>query len=223
MERRRFLGLAASSVIVAGCLDDGPEGTVLSPPDEYDALAQADLPYPIHGDDLPDATVPDPLRDEQVSTRGFVGDRHVLMTFIFTRCHEACPVLTSNLVQTQVEASENGYADDVAFINVTFDPEHDTADVLREYGEARGADVDADNWYFLRPENEERAHEVVEETFGCAFERNPPDASMEFTHMSLILLVNKDGVVERAYTGEPPAPSTVVDDLDAVVSGYDSA
>jgi len=152
MDRRSFLALAASSVAVAGCLDGGPEGTVLLPPEQYDALAEADLPYPIHGDDLPDATVPDPLRDQEVSTRGFVSDRHLLMTFIFTRCHEACPVLTSNLVQAQVEASEEGYDDDVALINVTFDPEHDTADVLREYGEARGAEVDADSWYFLRPE-----------------------------------------------------------------------
>jgi len=155
-----------------------------------------------------------------VTTTGLVGERHALITFIFTRCHEACPVLTSNLVHAQAEAAENGYEDDVALMNVTFDPEHDTAEVLREYSDDRGAEVDSGNWYLLRPEGEERAHEVVEETFGCAYQRNQPEASMEFTHMSLIILANRDGYVERAYTGQPPEPLTVVDDLNAVVEGF---
>lgn len=220
MDRRRFLSTVGASAAVGatGCLGD--DDTVLSPPENYETLSEADLPRPIHGDSLPSATIEAPLGDTDVSTRGFVGDRHVLMTFIYTRCTEVCLSLTANLVQAQVDASERGYEDEIAFLPTTFDPGHDTADVLGEYGEERGADLDADSWYFLRPDGEERAREVVDETFGVAYERNPPDAAMEFTHTSMILLANKDGYVERAYTGTPPNPADLVEDVRAVVDGF---
>ncbi|MFP4188436.1 MAG: SCO family protein, partial [Halobacteriales archaeon] len=183
MKRRRFLSMVTASALVGatGCLG-GDADTVLSPPENYETLSQADLPRPIHGERLPEATVEAPLRDTDtdVSTRGFVGDRHVLMTFIYTRCTDVCLSLTANLVQAQVDAVEEEYSDEIALLPTTFDPGHDTADVLREYGDERGADVDADNWYFLRPDGEERAREVVDGTFGVAYERNPPDAEMEF-------------------------------------------
>ena len=221
MDRRRFLSTVAASAAVGatGCLG-GDDNTVLSPPENYETLSEADLPRPIHGDSLPEATVEAPLRDTDVSTRGFVGDRHVLMTFIYTRCTDVCLSLTANLVQAQVDASEQGYEDEIALLPTTFDPGHDTADVLREYGDERGARVDADSWYFLRPDGEDRAREVVDETFGVGYERNPPDAAMEFTHTSMILLANKDGYVERAYTGTPPNPAALVEDVRAVVDGF---
>ncbi len=228
LDRRSFVRTTAAvgavgSAATAGCLSalgDQPDGVVLSPPDNYDDLREMDVPYPIHGDDLPDATVSDPLRDEEVSTRGFVGERHVLMTFIFTDCTGACPALESSLLQVQADAAENGYGDEIALVAVTFDPEHDTAEVLREYGENRGVDYDADNWYFLRPENGEMAREVVEGEFGQHYSRNDPDAMMKYDHLPLILLANKDGRVERAYANEPPSPNVVIDDVREVVGGY---
>jgi protein SCO1/2 len=221
MDRRRFLSALAASASVAatGCLG-GDDDTVLPPPENYETLSEADLPRPIHGERLPEATVEAPLRDREVSTRDFVGDRHVLMTFVYTRCTDVCLSLTANLVQAQVDAVEEGYADEVALLPTTFDPGYDTADVLREYGEERGADLDAENWYFLRPEGAERAREVVDDTFGVVYERNPPDAAMEFTHTSMILLANRDGYVERAYTGTPPNPADLVEDVRTVVDGF---
>jgi len=227
VDRRSFVtaAAAAGAVGLSGCLSalgDGGEysETVLPRPDNYEALRERDVPYPVHGDELPDETVRDVLRDEDVSTRGFVGDRHVLMTFIFTDCTGACPALESSLIQVQADAAENGYEDEVALVAITFDPEHDTAEVLREYGEDRGIDSDADNWYFLRPESEERAREVVEDRFGQHYSRNDPDAMMKYDHLPLLVFANKDGYVERAYANEPPSPNVVIDDTRQVVESY---
>lgn len=216
--RRTFLGAvgATAGVALAGCMgiaaDDDPMR--LPPPENYDALVEADLAYPIYGEDLPEATITDALTGDPVSTRGFVGERHVLMTFVYTRCGTICPALTANLVQAQAAAAKGGYADRVAFLAVTFDPEHDTSSVLRRYGEDRGADYDAGNWYFLRPETPADAKTVVQGTFGDAYH---PAESMPYVHNSLVLLANRDGYVERAYANEPPNPRTVVDDLERVV------
>lgn len=228
MHRRTYLRGAAGLGIVAaaGCLgEDGP--TALDAPD--DQLADpADLAYPAYGQELPDATLPSPIHDRDVSTREFVGDRHTLLTFLFTRCHEVCPALTANLAQVQTHAAEDDYSDDVALVPVTFDPVYDTEDVLREFTEARGADPTAENWQFLRPESDERAEEVIGETFGVPFQQTDaytPDEGdtheMEFNHQSLTLLVNVDGYVERAYADGAPQPDVVLDDLTAVRNHFE--
>jgi len=74
MNRRRFLAATATGVTlsVAGCVDAGPLGsseasehTVLDPPEHYEKLQSSrdagHLAFPIHGDELPDVTVPDAL------------------------------------------------------------------------------------------------------------------------------------------------------------------
>ncbi len=219
----RSVGAAALGASLAGCAGlpigstGAAENAVLDAPDNYETLAERDLPYPIHGERLPEVSVPAPRHDREVSTREFVGERHVMLTFVFTRCSMTCPALTANLVQVQAESVAEGFADEVAFLPTTFDPEHDTAAELETYGEDRGVDWDAGNWWFLRPESEARAREVVTDAFGVAFERVPEEdretENMAYVHANTVLLANADGYVERAYTGRPPNPADVVDDV----------
>lgn len=220
-KRRTFLRAAGVSTVaaVAGCLGFGqrrPEGVRLAPPENYERLREAELSHPIYGDPLPEATLPDALSGGQLSTRAFVGERHVLMAFIYTRCSGICIGLTADLVHVQAAAADDGLSNEVALVATTFDPSHDTPDVLREYGEERGVDYDAGNWHFLRPETPERAKTVVEDTFGDPFARNDGQG-MAFLHRGLLLLANDGGYVERAYSGDPPNPATVVADFERLV------
>ncbi len=226
MHRRRYLQsiAAAGAVGAAGCLDSLPIGdgrTVLAAP-EQDLSAAA---HPSHGDDVPSISLPDPLLGEEVSTEDFEGERAFLMTFIYTNCPDGmCPALTLRLRRTQEVAAEEGYGDEAAFLATTFDPERDTADVLRDYGERKGVDFDAGNWHFLRPERYEEGAELIEEHFGLVVEKVDTEefGSLEygFPHYNLILLVNKRGVVERAYpNGATVEIERVVDDFETVVNG----
>lgn len=283
IDRRSFLGAVSTGATlgVSGCLDGAvgrPEGVVLSPPENYEMLSNAELPHPIYGEEFPDVTVHDPLNDEDVSTGDYEGDRHVLLTLFFSRCTQTCPTLVSNLVQVQAEAAAGGWSDEVMLIAVTFDPEHDTEPVLREYADEMGVDLESGNFRFLRPDDQEHARAVVEEGFGGVFQRNRieehshddggntshdeanttqmDDVSgstedldgngstdgntstegdgtgdgddeqsdvpegQEYVHSDLTLFGNKGGVVERAYTPNPPAAPTVVDDVSTVVEEY---
>jgi len=179
VKRRDLLRLTGAGAVATttGCLGAlglGEENgnTVLPPPENNEIVQGAELPYPVYGERLPEATVEAPLRDTEVSTRGFVGERHVLLTFFFARCDGVCPGLTANLVQVQADAAERGYEDEVALLATNFDPAHDTPDVLREYADNMGIDRDAGNFYLLRPNGEERAREVVEDTFGHGYEKS---------------------------------------------------
>lgn len=252
MDRRGYLRASAvtTGIVLAGCLssatkDGGNENTVLDPPErEYDIDPEA-LSYPAYGQELPEATLPSPLHDTEISTREFVGSRETLVTFVFTRCGGPCPALTSTLARVQADASSEGYSETVALMPITFDPEYDTPDRLREFSEINGADPEAENWQFLRPESPQRAKEVIGSRgqFGVGFEEAsaeggghgggdgdgsggevlPPEDDGEnttFAHTILMLLVNRDGYVERAYSPQPPRADIVLDDLGTVRGGY---
>ncbi|OYR39728.1 MULTISPECIES: SCO family protein [unclassified Halorubrum] len=226
MDRRTYLrSLAAgtgvgATVGTAGCLgvlgDSGAEGTVLGPPERD--LSEA--VHPSYGDEMPNFTVPDPLTGDEVSVADFEGERAVLWTSFYTNCPDGvCPALILRLRRAQAVAAEEGYGDESAFLALTFDPERDTAEVLREYAGQQGVDLDAGNWHFLRPESYERAQELMDENFGLVIEKRDADQyenlEYQFPHYGLILLANKRGIVERAY---PRGPQT---DIERLVSDFE--
>lgn len=174
----------AGALGLAGCLDSvggfGNSDTALGPPDREQDLSKA--VHPIHGDEFPSFSIPDALSDEAVPRDDFVGDRAFLMTFIFTSCTDECGTLVNLCKFVQDDAVSEGYDDDIAFLLMTFDPETDDPETLREYGRDRGADVDAENWRFLRPETQERALELVNETFGAPVDVQPPQEGNHYDH-----------------------------------------
>lgn len=257
MNRRTFLTgsvAAGVSLSTAGCLDTitafGTGDVVLDEPD-YDAFEQVQqaaedgyIDHPVYGDEFPEVTVSDAFTEREITTTDFVGEQHFLMTFIFTRCPEACPVVTQNLARVQRDAHEQGYEDEFAFLPMTFDPENDTPDVLYEFSEAMGADPDDENWYFLRPDSSEHAREVVEDELGVFYEYidedereeygnattedvddefetegyDPENTEMLYSHQYIIYLVNEDGYVERDYNGLSyiPNPIELVQDVETL-------
>ena len=68
------------------------------------------------------ATVPAPLQDREFSTTEFVGQRHQMLTFVYTNCTTVCPGLTATLRHVQADSVEEGCADEVALLPTTFDP-----------------------------------------------------------------------------------------------------
>lgn len=222
LTRRQLLATTgtAAAISLAGCTQLGfgkPSHMRLDPPENYEQLKGADLPHPIYGEELPNATVYSPTLGREMDVREFVGERATLLTFIYTRCAGICPAEVTNLVHVQAKAAEMGHTADVALLAMTFDPEYDTDERLIEFGADLGAKYDQDNWFYLRPETPERAKELVEDRYGDPFRKNPDDEGMAFLHRGLLLLVNEDGYVERAYAGKPPQPAEVVADFEALM------
>jgi protein SCO1/2 len=213
-------GTATLGASMAGCIggsgETASEGTVLSPPENYERRQEIDLPYPAYGEKLPEETVPAPLHDREVTTTEFVGDRHTMLTFVYTTCATVCPGLVTTLRRVQADSISGGYTDEFAFLPTTFDPETDTEQTIREYCDRMGVDREVENWYFLRPESPERARGVVDDTFGVAYE----GGGGHYEHSSLILLVNKDGIVERAYNGGPPETGTATEDARTLIEEW---
>lgn len=173
---------------------------------------------------MPEFTVPDPITGEEISTEQFEGERAFLWTSFYTNCPDGvCPALILRLRRAQEYAAEKGFGDEAAFLPLTFDPERDTSQVLHEYAGQQGVDLDAGNWHFLRPESYEAGKELMMDSFGLKIEKTDGERyenlEYAFPHYGLILLVNKQGIVERSY---PRGPSTdieaLVDDFERVVT-----
>ena len=265
LDRRRFLrttAIGGLAVGLAGCLDGDEaasnDNVVLPPPEGYDEGVAEETMTLTYGDEVPELTAPDPIRDVDVTTTDFVGDRHTLYTFVFTRCDEACPGLMAALRYVQEDSIEEGYEDEICLCNVTFDPEYDTAAVLEEYERDHGVDQDVGNFYSLRPETPEDAESFVTDGFGVMFEPEEHDGHGEdghdedghddhgddhgtgdhegddhgtgdhddghehphYAHTNLVLLVNRDGYVERAFTPDVPTPTDVIEDVRTVVEEW---
>ena len=201
--RRRTLlaGLGASATLsTAGCLDAlarSDQNTVPRRPDRC-GTTSADLPYPAWGERIPDVTLPAPLRDESVPLRDV--ETPFFTTFFYTHCRTVCLLLVSTLRQIQTHSIEHDYADAVAFYPIDFDPKRDTSEVLSAYADQMNIDTSAGNWAFLRPENEAAATDIVTDEFDIVYDTVDSEYSeYEFVHTTIIILVNADGYVERAY------------------------
>src|SRR5215208_2688366 len=70
----------------------------------------------------------------------------VLLTFIYTSCTDTCPLLTGKLASLQERLGPD-FGSHVHFLSITVDPERDTPDVLRAYGQRFRADPAG--WAFL--------------------------------------------------------------------------
>ena len=90
-----------------------------------------------------------PLQDQNGETLRFYSDalhnRVVLLNVIFTRCTDACPLITRKLKEVRELLGDK--ADGITFISLTSDPLRDTPAVLKAYTLKQG--VNGPHWLFL--------------------------------------------------------------------------
>ncbi len=74
-----------------------------------------------------------------------IGEKIVVMDFVYTTCTTICPVLTALLTQIQGELGDR-LGDEVVMVSVTVDPARDTPQRLKAYSSKHGA---RDGWVWL--------------------------------------------------------------------------
>ena len=214
MHRREYLGAIGTGVVAAtaGCMGGDSDTYLDDPGHDYEA---SDVPFLAYGQQVPDLTITDPIAGEAVETAA--GEDDTLLTFFYSHCRTVCPRLISALRNIQKRAIDEGLIDRTQFQAITFDPERDTAARLDGYAARMDVSL-SKGWQFLRPDSPADAQSIVQEEFGVSFERTEPeDMDMYmFTHRALILLVNGDDYVERAYTNSTPRWQDIYDDLETL-------
>jgi len=109
--------------------------------------APADNPFDSHvkalgvGDALPPTQFIG--QDGKPTTMRALRGRLVVLGFIYTRCSDACPLISAKFAQLRRLLGSGPFA----LAEITFDPQHDTPAVMRGYARKYGAD--AGRWSML--------------------------------------------------------------------------
>ncbi|WP_182868427.1 SCO family protein [Rhodopirellula sp. JC639] len=121
---------------------------------------------------------------ELVKSEDLLGQPYVV-SFFFTTCPSVCPQQNQKIKQLQ----DRFEGEDVVFLSISVDPEHDTPEVLREYAARFGADED--QWLFLTGDLT-----YIRRIGGEIFQQ-PVDKGF---HTEKFVLVDKEGKIEGFYS-----------------------
>jgi protein SCO1 len=123
-----------------------------------------------------------------------------IANIIFTRCAGPCPLMTKAMKGLQDSTDPR-----VRPVTLTTDPDNDTPEVLKRYGEKFGADFN--RWSFLTGSKEQIARlavnglKLVAQEKPASERESPADL---FIHSTLFVIVDQAGNLRAAYELKDP-------------------
>jgi protein SCO1/2 len=196
----------------AGYLQDVAKTGSAPLPPEAKLLPRATILEP--GDAVPDVSFTDQTgASRRLSDwRGKV----VALTFIYTRCPipNFCPLMDRHFAAVQRQVKAEALLDSrVHLVSISFDPEHDTPEVLAKHAARVGADPG--QWSFVTA-----PWEVIDpfaRVFGVAIMRDDKP-TQEILHNLRTAIIGKDGRLVRVLNGNEWTPEelmTAIREADA--------
>ena len=184
-----------------------------APPAAAAASSGAALLKP--GEPVPDAQ----LVDQDGRRRDFTSfaGRTTVVTFMYTRCPMPtfCPFLDRSFAaiqeRLQTDPSLSALKEHVQLVSISFDPLFDTPAVLKAHAEK--LDADPRMWTFLTGDRDEV--DAFAARFGVTVARSTTDP-LDITHNLRTALVDADGKLAAAYTGNEWTPEELLADLTPI-------
>lgn len=134
--------------------------------------------------------------------------RVAVITFIYTSCSDACPIVTSKLMTVHRQLGSE--AGKVMFVAITIDPLHDSPAILRRYAELFS--TPSDHFVFLTGDFDQ-IQEVVRD-YGAYFN---PRAERDVDHTFLTSIVDQAGILRVQYMGWRFDPEEFLGDVRSVI------
>ena len=126
--------------------------------------------------------------DGSIVTEKQLNGKISIISFIFTQCDGACPIMSDNMSVLQERFSSSN---DIQFFSITTDPEFDTLSVLTDFSSKYSK---KNNWFFLRG-NIADVVSLSEQGFFLSA------ALLPVGHSTRFVLVDKDSNIRKYYEG----------------------
>lgn len=140
----------------------------------------------------------------------------LVMGFIYTHCPDICSFITANVNKIYDEMDNSG---DTRFVLVTFDPERDSPDVLKNY--ARAFEMDKEPFQFLtgNPDTIEEFMERVSVRTQESYSRETEsgDTIYFINHSDKILLIDQRSRLVFDYGGSMTPVDIFIEDLEKLL------
>jgi protein SCO1 len=143
-----------------------------------------------------------------------------LLSLMYTGCSDetGCPMAfyAIDRIKRDLEKSRAARGR-VQVVSLSFDPEHDTPEVMRAYGGKHVKGGSPVPWYFLTAASKRQLAPVLE-GFGQDVSRAAGGQSdKELMHVLKLFLIDKDGWVREIYTTSYLIPQVVVNDIETLL------
>ena len=151
-----------------------------------------------------------------VELAGLYQGRLTILTFMYLRCGDVCPIALTRMADLQLLASEDtALAKQLQLISLSFDPAYDTPERMAEHGRAmRLPNAGAPDWRFLTSENAAAIAPVLK-----AYDQpvgrktDPDDPSGPLAHLLRVFLVDGEGFIRNIYSADFLDPRLLMNDL----------
>ena len=121
----------------------------------------------------------------------------VLVDWIYTNCMTVCPAMTAELKIVQ-NALEDRVGDQIQIVSISFDPERDTVEAMREHAEKAKANIPGWSWLTGTQEQTDAVAEAYGVSFGASM---PMDGVAMFDHTALLVVIDDEGRERHRYFG----------------------
>jgi cytochrome c peroxidase len=157
---------------------------------------------------------------KDLNLHDLMGDKLMLLSFVYSTCNDTngCPLATAVFYRIKQRlASEPELASQLRLVTLSFNPQHDTPAVMREYGEGlTGSGLD---WRFLTTRSEQVLQPILDQyqqTVQKVF-----DAQGKFTgtfsHILRVYLIDKNKQLRNIYSVAFLHPDTLINDVKTVL------
>lgn len=133
------------------------------------------------------------------------GGRVVVLSFIYSSCSDVngCPLSTTvlNRIKQGMDRDPE-LAAGLRLISLSFDPDHDTPEVMRAYGASLVGDDDAGRWRFLTAASEQALAPILE-GYGQVVQKRFDEqgkASAGFSHILRVFLIDRQRRIRNIYS-----------------------
>lgn len=142
----------------------------------------------------------------------------VALHFIYAGCPDVCPLHADRMAEVQSMVNQTPMKEQVQFVTITTDPNNDTSDVLRAYGEQHR--LDPANWIFLTTgaAQAEDATRKIAEQFGHKFSKQEDGYQ---AHGIVTHVIDKEGRWRANFHGLRFEPTNLVIFVNALVNDAD--
>jgi protein SCO1 len=139
-----------------------------------------------------------------------------VLAFMYTRCGDVCPTATLRLAQLHdLAAHDREVAARLRLVTMSFDPEHDTPDVMREHAaQWRGPAGTDPEWLFLTAPDAASLQPIMaayDQTVGR--KPDPKDPTGALDHILRVFLIDGEGMVRNIYSLDFLDPNLVLGDV----------
>ena len=181
--------------------------------DPVPAAAANSLHAPTPGEEVPDFSFTNQA-GKKISLKRYRGNV-LFVTFIYTRCPfpDFCPRMSTNFAEINKQLAANPALSHAHLLSISFDPEHDTPKVLRDYGFSVAHTHDPalfSHWEFAAPS----AADLPKIADFFALTVKPENGLI--THNLSTTIIGPDGKIVKWYHGSDWQPSDLIKDAASV-------